>query len=201
MPTIEAGATIEKRTLGTITGAPVEIPAREGLVHLQFRRFAACPICSLHLREVARRQGEIGNAGVTEIAVFHSSPDLLRRYRADLPFAVVADPDRLLYDEFGVEKSVRAVANPKVARAIGRSALRMRSPREAIGSMTLAESHLGLPADFLIASDGVVRACKYGRHADDQWSVDELLDLAAGVGFFSASLKEDGGPGAAEAVG
>lgn len=35
--------------------------------------------------------------------------------------------------------------------------------------------HLGLPADFLIGSDGRVIACKYGMHADDQWSVDELL--------------------------
>jgi hypothetical protein len=35
-----------------------------------------------------------------------------------------------------------------------------------------------LPADFLIGSDGRVLAAKFGSHADDQWSVDELLDLA-----------------------
>jgi hypothetical protein len=35
-----------------------------------------------------------------------------------------------------------------------------------------------MPADFLIASDGAVVARKYGKHADDQWSVDELLRLA-----------------------
>jgi hypothetical protein len=40
---------------------------------------------------------------------------------------------------------------------------------------SLGESALGLPADFLIAPDGRVRTCKYGAHADDQWSVDELL--------------------------
>jgi hypothetical protein len=31
----------------------------------------------------------------------------------------------------------------------------------------------------LIAPDGRVVACKYGAHADDQWSVDDLLALAA----------------------
>lgn len=179
MPAISAGATVQPRTLTTIAGAPVELPRRDGLVHLQFRRFAACPICSLHLREVAHRQGEIADAGVSEVVVFHSSADLLRRYQADLPFAVVADPDRVLYGEFGVERSMRAVTSTKVARAIARSALQMRSPREALGSLTITESHLGLPADFLIAPDGAVRACKYGTHADDQWSVDELLELAA----------------------
>jgi hypothetical protein len=40
---------------------------------------------------------------------------------------------------------------------------------------------LGLPADFLIAPDGRVLAEKYGAHVDDQWSVDELLTLAASV--------------------
>jgi hypothetical protein len=34
---------------------------------------------------------------------------------------------------------------------------------------------LGVPADFLIASDGRVIAAKYGQHAYDQWTVDELL--------------------------
>jgi hypothetical protein len=37
----------------------------------------------------------------------------------------------------------------------------------------------GLPAEFMIASDGRIMAVKYGIHADDQWSADELLALAA----------------------
>lgn len=40
------------------------------------------------------------------------------------------------------------------------------------------ETGLGLPADFLIAPDGRVLACTYGAHANDQWSVDDLLLLA-----------------------
>jgi hypothetical protein len=36
---------------------------------------------------------------------------------------------------------------------------------------------LGLPADFLIASNGYVRAVHYGTHAYDQRTVDELLKL------------------------
>ena len=37
---------------------------------------------------------------------------------------------------------------------------------------------LGRPADFLIAPNGKIVASHYGRHAFDQWSVDELLRLA-----------------------
>ena len=42
--------------------------------------------------------------------------------------------------------------------------------------------HFGLPAEFLIAADGRVVASKYRTHAYDQWSADELLAEAAGVG-------------------
>jgi hypothetical protein len=97
---------------------PVRIPDPERLVHLQFRRFAGCPICNLHMRSISRRHDEIVAAGVREVVVFHSSADAMREFQ-------------------------------------------------------------GLPADFLIGPDGRVLAVKYGSHADDQWSVDELLDLAS----------------------
>ncbi len=37
---------------------------------------------------------------------------------------------------------------------------------------------LGLPADFLVNSDGKIVAVHYGRHAYDQWSVDELIEIS-----------------------
>ena len=175
---IDTGDKVSARMLTTIEGTNVALPAADGLVHLQFRRFAGCPICSLHMREVARRHGEITDAGVTEVVVFHSSANALRRYQTDLPFAVVADPDRNLYEEFGVQNSIRGVLNQSVARAVGRSLRQTRSARKVAGSLSLTENHLGMPADFLIASDGAVVARKYGEHADDQWTVDELLKLA-----------------------
>ena len=36
----------------------------------------------------------------------------------------------------------------------------------------------GLPADFLVGTGGRILAVKYGQHADDHWTVDELLALA-----------------------
>jgi peroxiredoxin len=175
---LNTGDKIRARTLTTIEGGGVALPTVDRLVHLQFRRFAGCPICSLHMHEVASRHDDITKAGVTEVVVFHSSAKALRRYQADLPFAVVADPDRKLYDEFGVHNSIRGMLNRNVARAVGRSMRQTRSARALAGSLGPTENHLGMPADFLIAPDGAVVARKYGEHADDQWSVDELLRLA-----------------------
>ena len=175
---MKTGDKVNPRTLTTIEGAAVALPATDGPVHLQFRRFAGCPICNLHMHEIASRHGEISKAGVTEVVVFHSDADRLRRYVTDLPFAMVADPDRKLYDEFGVHSSIRGVLNRNAVSAAGRGMWQARSVRSLAGALGPKENHLGLPADFLIAPDGAVVARKYGEHADDQWSVDELLRLA-----------------------
>lgn len=172
---LNIGDTIATRTLATIDGTNVTVPAADSVVHLQFRRFAGCPICSLHLREVARRHQEIADAGIREVVLFHSSADQLREYQADLPFAVVADPDRLVYTEFGVGSSLAAVLHPRAFAAAVRG-LRQTGFK---GALSPGEDHAGRPADFLIDREGIVRACKYGAHADDQWSVDDLLTLAA----------------------
>ncbi|MDX6738647.1 peroxiredoxin-like family protein [Actinocorallia sp. A-T 12471] len=163
-------------------GGPVSVPDPEHLVHLQFRRFAGCPICNVHLRSVAVRYPEIQAAGITEVAVFHAPADELRKHVKELPFAVVADPARRLYVEFGVESAPRALLDPRVWPSVIRS-LAVELPRALRGrayapKLKPTGGRLGLPGDFLIAPDGTVLAARIGAHADDQWSVDEVLNLA-----------------------
>ncbi|HYB35725.1 MAG TPA: peroxiredoxin-like family protein [Mycobacterium sp.] len=177
------GSVVAPRELVSISGDAVPIPDPDRLVHLQFRRFAGCPICNVHLQSIVRRHDEIADAGIREVVVFHSTDEELRRYVDDLPFAVVGDPDKALYAEFGVGSSPRAVFDPRAVAPILVPVL-----REDIGRIRrqkpLANLHptggrLGLPADFLIGSDGRVIACKHGTHANDQWSVDEVLAHAS----------------------
>lgn len=162
-------------------GRLVAVPDASRVTHLQFRRFAGCPICNLHLRSFVRRIGEIEAAGVTEVAVFHSTPDEMRQYEADLPFAVIGDPERKLYREFGVEAGPQALANVRavwaIARSIGPVTGTLLRTGKLAANLSPHGGRLGLPADFLIAPDGRVMAAKYGEHADDQWSVDEVLSL------------------------
>lgn len=173
MGRIDVGVTVETRQLEAIDGSTVRLPDSDSVVHLQFRRFAGCPICHLHVHQLAARIDEITAAGIREVVVFHSDADALRKHQNDLPFAVIADPSRALYDEFGVTSSIRAILNPRTAVAGVKGMVKARS---MIGALD-REDHLGRPADFLIDRDGTVLASKYGAHADDQWSVDELLAL------------------------
>ncbi|WP_437952948.1 peroxiredoxin-like family protein [Sorangium sp. So ce296] len=179
---LKPGAVVAGRDLVSVTGAPVRVPDPARLTHLQFRRFAGCPVCNLHLRSFARRHGEVTDAGVVEVVLFHSPADELRAHVADLPFAVVADPDKRLYGEFGVESAPRALLDPRaywpILRAIAASLPAVLARRQPAPSRNPHGGRLGLPADLLIAGDGRVLAAKYGEHVDDQWSVDELVALA-----------------------
>ncbi|MCX0271745.1 AhpC/TSA family protein [Nocardia zapadnayensis] len=190
---------VPARTLTTVTGATAPVPHSRDLVHLQFRRFAGCPVCNLHLRSIVTRLSDIRAGGIREVVVFHSTATELLKYTADLPLDVIADPGRALYREFGVESGGRALLDPRgwpaIARAVGTeiAATGRRGNRPAPPSHPEG-GRLGLPADFLIAPDGAVLAAKYGVHVDDQWSVDELLAVAAGHERATTPLPKENRP-------
>lgn len=153
----------------------MSIPDAAQWTHLQFRRFAGCPICNLHLQSFKARHEEIAAAGIREVVVFHSSDAELLPYQGSFPFDVIGDPTKVLYRQYGVESSVRAFLSLKAWAAAIKGNLATDKPQSSgMPNGGIA----GLPADFLIASDGAVRAVHYGSHAYDQWSVDEVLALS-----------------------
>lgn len=173
---MKIGDVVTRRDLVTIHGQPVRIPDPERLVHLQFRRYAGCPVCNLHLRSIAARHDDIVAAGTREVVVFHSTAETMLDLQGRLPFAAIADPAKLLYAEFGIgTMSPLAALNPRSWRAAARALTQAESLRGAAGK---GEGHMGLPAELLIAPDGCILAAKYGKYTDDHWSVDELLQLA-----------------------
>jgi len=172
--------------LTATSGRPVTIPDPEGnFVHLQLRRFAGCPICNLHLRSIVTRHDEIRAHGIREVVVFHSTVAELSKHEAALPFPLIADPDRALYRQLGVEDRLGSLLSTRALRAavIGEATAfgKRKTKRGALGPIKPTGGRLGLPADFLIARDGRIVALKYGRHAYDQWTVAELLDHAHSI--------------------
>ncbi len=150
------------------------------LVHLQFRRFAGCPVCNVHLRRFALAHADLSAAGVRTVSFFYSSQEAMLDYQHELPHPIVADPDRRFFDDFGVERSRWAAAHPRAwATALEGLLSGPTNPFEG-------EAQDGLPADFLIARSDArdarpqceIVALHYGSSVDDQWSVEDLLGLA-----------------------
>ena len=177
---LTAGDRFPSMELVGAIGGSVSIPPAQGYVHLQLRRFSGCMICNVPVRQVVQRLPEIRAAQVQEVVVFHSTVQEVLRYESDLPFTVVADPDRNLYRRFGVERSRAALTGawrtlPRALLGAVMTTARIRR----LPPLTPTGGELGCPADILIGSTGFVVAVKYGTHAADEWSVDELLDLVS----------------------
>ena len=169
------GDLLPTTVMEAVTGEAINLPDPNRLVHLQFRRFVDCPICNTHIAEFRKRAREIEAAGIEEVIVFHSSPKSIRSYQKDVPFLMVGDPKKAFYRFFGVESSLRFISLKSLAAALRGMA------RGHLSLRMFGGGPLGLPADLLIAPSGQIKAVKYGIHAYDQWSVDELLTLARGV--------------------
>lgn len=175
---LAVGDVFPARELTTIHGEAVQIPDPARIVHLQFRRYSGCPVCNLHLRSFSARHDELVESGIREVVLFHSPAATMLQFQGQLPFDVVADPDRKVYDEFGVGYvSIGAALDPRSWRAAARALTAAESLRGATGK---GEDHMGAPADFLIGFTGEILAVGYGKRVDDHWSVDEVLSLAAG---------------------
>jgi len=171
MGRFKPGDVVPARALESVTGGRISLPDPSRLIHLQLRRFVDCPICNTHIAEMRARAGEIEAAGIKEVIVFHSSASSIRSYQRDVPFVLVGDPAKALYKEFGVKSSLAFLSRQALGAAV-------RGVAHGHLGLRLAGGPMGLPGDFLISPSGEIKAVKYGTHAYDQWSVDELLALA-----------------------
>lgn len=188
---LEVGDAFPVSSLRNIHDRDVAIPdPKAKWVHVQFRRFAGCPVCNLHLRSVVNRHPEIQSAGIHEVVIFHSSNEALLPYQGQFPFDVIGDPKKSLYREAGVESSPWALLNPVAWPSILKGNLEKVKPKGGPDG-----GPFGLPADFLISPDGKIVDAHYGSHAFDQWSVDELLakaragEVRTAAGPRSASVR------------
>jgi peroxiredoxin len=180
----KTGDTVRLEDFTTIDGVTVTAPPAGGVIHIQFRRFAGCPVCNLHLRGFVQRRDELESSGIHEVIVFHSTVEELRKYESDLPLDVVADPKRRLYARFGVEASSHAYSVrflPMLPVVAGNLIIQLIKRTRKAPPMTPENGMFGLPADILVGPDSRVIAIKYGEHAYDQWSVEDVKSIAVGV--------------------
>jgi peroxiredoxin len=169
----KVGDKITRRNVVSAMGTNIDIPdAVTEYTHLQFRRWEGCPICNVHMANLRRNADRIKLAGVREVIYFHSTKEAIKKFQNDIPFDFIADSKKVVYREFGVESSYLALLHPKTLWAALKGMLSLRF------NLKMRNGPHGLPAEFLIGSDGTVVAAKYGKHSADQWSVNELLETA-----------------------
>ena len=150
-------------------------------VLLIFFRFASCPMCNLHLRDLAAAYAGLRERGLAVVAFFHSPARAIRAHAGSrrYPFSLVADPEFRIYRMYGVETSwarlLLSVVKPSFYVSFFRSLV-----HGFWGGV--AWQMAKMPADFLVGPDGRLVAAHYGRDIGDHLTVAQLHTLLDGLG-------------------
>jgi len=179
---LELGQPAVPFTAQTIDGTAVSLSQFAGKpVLLMFLRYASCPMCNLHLHDVAKGYAGLRDRGLTVMAFFHSPARAIRAHAGgrQYPIPLVADPELRVYRMYGVETSwprlLLSIAKPSFYVSFFRSLL-----HGFWGGAALRMAKM--PADFLVGPDGRLVAAHYGRDIGDHLTVAQLHALLDGLG-------------------
>jgi thioredoxin-dependent peroxiredoxin len=115
------------------------------------------------VRELIVANAALSNAGLAMVGVFQSPAASIARYvgKQDAPFPIIADPEMVLYQRYGLESRWRAfLATKVVSRALHAIATGLL-PGRIDGPVNR------MPADFLIDRRGRIDVAHYGKNIDD----------------------------------
>ena len=94
----KAGDVFPQLTVTTSKRTPLTIPVVGArYTHIQFRRFAGCPICNTHIAALRRGKAQFHAQGIHEVLFFHSSSEDVAAFHDDLPFDAVGDREKRYY--------------------------------------------------------------------------------------------------------
>ncbi|WP_040556945.1 peroxiredoxin family protein [Reinekea blandensis] len=140
-------------------------------VMLCFFRDAACPFCNFRVYELTHRYRAWKARGVEVIAVFSSTAEEVREHvaRYPRPFRLIADSNLDIYNQYGVEKSGKALWKallfkmPRIIRGMVKGGRPRPNPHVTL-----------VPADFLIDTKGHIQDCWYGRNTSDHIPLERV---------------------------
>jgi thioredoxin-dependent peroxiredoxin len=143
-------------------------------VLLSFHVFASCPFCNLRVNETRNKQAEWSARGLEIIHVFPSPGESVGRFagKNDPPFAVIADPAKSLFSQYGISKSlVGMFAGFLKVR-------RLFNAFKIVGLFTSLKNNDApmhqLPADFIIDEKGILEHVYYAKTTSDNLPLDEI---------------------------
>ncbi|WP_264793253.1 redoxin domain-containing protein [Aureispira anguillae] len=155
---------------------------KKNKVLLVFLRHAWCPVCNYRTHELIGNYNALKEAGYEVVVVYESSKKSLLPYVEDhdLPYFVIADPQRELYKafkvEFSSEKMLKSRTNTKMLTHY-KKGMELFGDRQYAKEKGEEKSSI-IPADFIINKDRTLETVYYGEYIGDHLPVKELLEGA-----------------------
>ncbi len=147
---------------------------------LAFFRHAGCPFCNLRVHALTKENEKLKELGLDMIFVFESLRRVILRssfHEEISPIPLIADPERTLYDMYGLEKST---VKSTISHLLSYVPTAIKAFQEKVPNHYMAgnESFSTLPAEFLIDETGVIRELYYSPSLTDRMDIQHIYDFA-----------------------
>ncbi|MFP4496758.1 MAG: redoxin domain-containing protein [Vulcanimicrobiota bacterium] len=142
---------------------------------MAFCRYITCPLCKLFVARLTRNYRRLKEQGLEIIIVYESPAESIMKYYKDKeePFRVIPDPDRELYNLYGVESSREGFI-----KGMTRFSDMIEIVKKGLASFKPEGDLATIPADFLINENFVVEEAYYGEDIGDNIPIDDIKTFA-----------------------
>jgi thioredoxin-dependent peroxiredoxin len=147
-------------------------------VYLAFERNAGCPVCNLRTHNLLKQADFFAENNTVVIMVYESTVEKMKEYLGpnNYPFYFVADPDNVLYNQYGVERSLLKVMGGLFHGLLGK----VREGKKLYDTPMKQDGHADrVPAEFVIRENGTIASVNYGKFLGDHLPLSTLQTALA----------------------
>ncbi len=156
----------------SLNGQLIDIAKYQGRpILLSFFRDTNCPFCNLRIHQMIRKMEQWKNSDLVVIGFFTSSREEIERFtgKQNPPFAIIPDPDLVMYDAYGLEKSFLGKL-----KSLFRFRKMIQAMMAGVFSIRSLPKRNTLPADFLIDENQIITHAYYGKDLADHVPFEEI---------------------------
>ena len=181
MEKLELNSRAPRFSLDDVFDRTIDLEAYRGRkVLVAFFRHAGCPFCNLRVHHLLKVHEELKAQGLEMIFFFESKRAVLLRsmfHKEISPIPLIADPDKVQYDAYGLEESGPKAAVGHAVSFVS-SAIQAKLKGLPMHMMADGESVKTMPAEFLLDEQGIIRELHYSQRITDRLEMDLLHAFA-----------------------
>lgn len=143
-------------------------------VLLVFTRSAGCPICNLYVHQLQEYTDSFKQKKIEVLIVTQTEAKNTRKYieNENFPYIFLSDPERKLYNLYGVESSFRKTANGYLFKGGRKKSKKGKKLYKETFKQEGDEDIIG--ADFFIDKNGNLIKARYGNYLGDRPTIAEI---------------------------
>lgn len=157
-----------------VLGNSISVPAMDKWFYLSFHRFAACPFCNLRTNELIQNYEHFQKKKVVILSLWPSSKENLLQFAGNeiIPFPLISDQKKQIYEEYGVSESsfagaIQLFLHPKLI---------FNALKDKRNDIAFDADPKLKPASFLVDPNGIVQMAYYGKHFGDHPKIEFILN-------------------------